>query len=223
MCWTPEISLVSALLTWCICYYLYKRNINYDQWAAKYLFTFTFTQIVDIILWLEHKRVDLLTCSNINYGVSKFIIPLVVYSQYYIQCLYPSNKLSKYRTLLQYLHLLPMFGMMYQFHCSTIMQSLTGDTLCWGNSIAEMYQILIVSGLVGVVFAILMPTRVAIVHCVVLLFVMTTLYTTEGTLALGSKWCSYCLVYSIVYLADPYWAPAGVNDTNIEVETKKVK
>ena len=70
-----------------------------------------------------------------------------------------------------------------------------------------MYQILIHSGIVAIVFALLMPLRVSIVHILVLAGVMTTLYVTENTLALGSKWCSYCLIYSVVYIVDPYWAP----------------
>ena len=35
--------------------------------------------------------------------------------------------------------------------------------------------------------------------------VITILWTTEGTLALGSKWCTYCLIYSILFLAAPLW------------------
>ena len=55
------------------------------------------------------------------------------------------------------------------------------------------------------------------------LCVITILWTTEGTLALGSKWCTYCLIYSILFLAAPLWdtrrwkdnespAPASVRD-----------
>jgi len=31
------------------------------------------------------------------------------------------------------------------------------------------------------------------------------LYATERTLALGSKWCTYCLFYSAIFLAAPLW------------------
>ena len=30
---------------------------------------------------------------------------------------------------------------------------------------------------------------------------------TEGSLALGSKWCTYCLIFSVAYLSDPLWGP----------------
>ena len=70
-----------------------------------------------------------------------------------------------------------------------------------------MWQILVHSGIVAAVFALLMPLRVGLVHIAVLAGVMGTLYVSENTLALGSKWCSYCLIYSVVYILDPYWAP----------------
>jgi hypothetical protein len=68
MCWSTEVSALSAVGAWVVCMYLYRRNLNFDRWAAGYLFTFTLTQVVDIALWLEEGRTGLATCSNINYG-----------------------------------------------------------------------------------------------------------------------------------------------------------
>jgi hypothetical protein len=189
-----------------------------------YLFTFTLTQLVDVALWYEEGRVGLASCSQPNLMVSKYIIPSVVFSQHCVQCYFPSKTLSKYRFAIAAAHLLPIAGMMYQFHCSTIVDTIHGPSLCWGNVIAEMYQILIHSGIVAFVFVLLMPPRVALVHVAVLAFVMTTLFVTEGTLALGSKWCSYCLIYSVAYIADPYWAPlVGGDYFGISQEPKKKK
>lgn len=50
-----------------------------------------------------------------------------------------------------------------------------------------------------------MPKRVAIAHLLTLLAVVLTLALTERTIILGSKWCTYCLIYSVVYLTDPWW------------------
>ena len=44
-------------------------------------------------------------------------------------------------------------------------------------------------------------------HIATLAAVMSFLYFTEGTLALGSKWCTYCLIYSAVYASEPVWGP----------------
>jgi hypothetical protein len=209
MCWSAEASIIAALGAWCVCIFLYVRNVNFDRWASAYLFTFTLTQLVDFALWMEEGRVGLASCSAPNHTISKYIIPCVVFSQHCVQCFYPSKKLSKFRAIIAALHLLPILGMMYQFECSSIVKTIHGSSLCWGSVTAEMYQILIHSGIVAFVFLLLMPLRVGIIHVVVLAFVMSLLYTTEGTLALGSKWCSYCLIYSIMYIVDPYWAPAS--------------
>jgi len=47
--------------------------------------------------------------------------------------------------------------------------------------------------------------RVKVAHTVTFWSVVGTLYFTEGTLALGSKWCTYCLIFSFVYLTDHFW------------------
>ena len=62
------------------------------------------------------------------------------------------------------------------------------------------------------------------------LCVITILWTTEGTLALGSKWCTYCLIYSILFLAAPFWdirrwkdnePPASPGASRDDEETKE--
>ena len=55
-------------------------------------------------------------------------------------------------------------------------------------------------------FFVVVDDRVVLAVLVVpFLCVITILWTTEGTLALGSKWCTYCLIYSILFLAAPLW------------------
>ena len=46
-------------------------------------------------------------------------------------------------------------------------------------------------------------------HLLPLWGVMSTLLITEGTLMLGSKWCTYCLFYSFIYTTEPLWLPAS--------------
>jgi hypothetical protein len=177
------------------------------HFPAAYLFTFTLTQVVDVFLWLDEGKVGLSSCSDTNLVISKYIIPMVVFSQHFVQCCFPSDKLKDYRFPIAMAHLLPILGMMYQFQCSSLVPTSQGMSICWGGHIAETYQILIHTGIVAVVFLAMMPAVVAWTHVLTLAAVMTLLITTENTLALGSKWCSYCLVYSVVYLLAPYWAP----------------
>ena len=96
-----------------------------------------------------------------------------------------------------------------------------GISLCWGGYIAETSHIMAHVSLIMIFFYFVMPTRVGLMHNFVLGGVMTFLYMYDGTLALGSKWCSYCLVYSIAYLSSPYWIG---NDADSSPNThKKVK
>jgi hypothetical protein len=80
-----------------------------------------------------------------------------------------------------------------------------GSSLCWGGYIGETPHILAHVSVIMLFFCLVMPKRVGLVHCLVLGGVMAFLYGHDGSLALGSKWCSYCLVYSIAYLSSPYW------------------
>jgi len=73
-------------------------------------------------------------------------------------------------------------------------------------------------------------TLVLAVLVIPFLCVITILWTTEGTLALGSKWCTYCLIYSILFLAAPLWdarrwkddePPASPGASRDDEETKE--
>ena len=99
MCWNITISLVSASIAWMVCIYLlYRKYSPRDAWYARYLFTFTLTQLTDIVLWSlndssEHN--GLKACipyqmqfgsappsdQQVNFYVSKYIIPLIVFSE----------------------------------------------------------------------------------------------------------------------------------------------
>jgi hypothetical protein len=51
MCWSVEVSAASALIGWATCAFLLWRQRPRDIFYARYLVTFTFTQLVDIVLW----------------------------------------------------------------------------------------------------------------------------------------------------------------------------
>uniref|UniRef100_A0A7S2RQW4 Uncharacterized protein n=1 Tax=Mucochytrium quahogii TaxID=96639 RepID=A0A7S2RQW4_9STRA len=228
MCWNIQVSLASASVGWATCLYLYNRNRSArDLWYARYLLTFTFTQIVDIALWMQNEQIPggLQACNGmkeqfrrapadeqyVQYMISKFVIPLVVFSQHAMQLTYPSNVLRNSRIPIILLHGLPLIGMCYQFGCSDLIDAKfpkNEKTIRWGAETAETWQILVMSGIVAFDFLYFIPEKtVAFMHVFVLSLVMSFLYVTEGTLALGSKWCTYCLVYSFVYLAEPLWGP----------------
>lgn len=103
------------------------------------------------------------------------------------------------------------------------MDTPNGISLCWGGYIAETSHIIFHVAFVMLVFYTLMPLRVGLVHNLVLGGVITFLYYHDGTLALGSKWCSYCLIYSVAYLSSPYWISKTVDEADVKEISPSMK
>ena len=91
-----------------------------------------------------------------------------------------------------------------------------GDkTLFWGGDFTKFPFLLIQfgaivhSGIVAIGFPIFcgMRGRVLWAHLIPLACVVSFLLITEGRMDFGSKWCSYCLIYSAVYVLEPLWMP----------------
>jgi len=228
MCWNIPFSLGSLLVGWVTCLYLhFRKRSPRDVYYRNYLFTFTFTQIVDIYLWWQHGELagGLQACpaykeqffavpegaQRQQYIVSKFILPLVVISQHLVQLSYPSDYLAKHRRQLLAVHLLPALGMCFGFACTDVVTAAfpaPHETLRWGGHTSETWQVLIVVAVVCLDFVLIVPEKsVLVAHVGVFLCVVYTLWATEGTLALGSKWCTYCLIFSAVYTLEPFWGP----------------
>jgi hypothetical protein len=152
--------------------------------------------------------------------LTKFVLPMVVFSQHATQCMYPSKALSgpNERRNLILAHLIPVVGMSFAFACSHTAQAnfpAVHQTLLWGGDFDAWPFAMIQtaaflhSGIVMYVFWILMKEHPIIlaVHLLPLWGVISTLWFTEGTLMFGSKWCTYCLIYSAVYICEPLWLP----------------
>lgn len=234
-----------------------------DAWYARYLITYTFTQFIDIALWamqedtgyrsLDGMRIPggLVACKEYqfswtslpeghsqwpNFIVTKYVLPLVVLSQYITQNSYPSQYLNgsgapgwgKLRLCVIAGHAIPAAIMSFCFACTYLVPSqwpVPKDTLHWGGDwgwtwdevaagkkLNEYWATQVFSVLSGAHVAFFMylemPSRVFNVHLLTLACVIGFQAITEGTVGLGSKWCTYCLVYSAVYCADPLWMPS---------------
>ena len=225
--------LLSCVVAWTACVALYVRGTPRSRWYSSYLVTYTFTQLVDIILWLRHSDHALRSCPSMvetfktpdqladpgqytNYVVTKYVLPLVVFTQYWQQLSYPSKVLEQHRTKLKLVFLLASLGMHYQFGCTDVVTATfptTHDTLRWGGVENETSHVLVVVAITTIFYWLLMDSwRVKVAHTVTFWSVVGGLWLTEGTLALGSKWCTYCLIFSVVYLTDPWWNSEVVPD-----------
>ena len=125
------------------------------------------------------------------------------------------------------IHLIPVTIMSFCFSCTTLYPSyfpVYGKTLLWGGNLSSfpfyVNQIfaLLHSGMVSFVFWILMKDdwKMLLAHIIPLYSVVLFLFITEGNIVLGSKWCWYCLVYSLVYLFEPLWNKPIYNKSIIE-------
>jgi len=235
MCWNLEVSAVSALFGWATCAFLWWRGGPRDAFYARYLVTFTFTQLIDMALWYQHESAvpgGIKACvayqqqfgaapegdQHVNFVLTKFVLPCVVFAQHAMQLSYPSRRWSGpgERTKLILWHLVPVLGMSFAFACSTLWEGqwpVAGPSLLWGGDFSAwpfsliQAAALLHSGLVAFDFWLLMrdDTPMLLAHLLPLYAVIGTLAYTEGTIMLGSKWCTYCLLYCFVYIADPLW------------------
>eukprot|EP00729_Bicosta_minor_P010771 gene10771-17360_t len=239
MCWNIEVSMASAALGWLTCIYLlWRQRSPRDTYYARYLVTFTLTQIADAYLWtLNNKQGEggLQACTSYqmqfgsapggeidypNFVVSKYVIPLIVFSQHATQLQYPSEAFKGQRGKIIALHAIPCIVMSFCFACTTLVDSNfpTNDkTLFWGGDFSMWPWTVIQvgatlhSGLVMLGFPYFcgMKGPVLWAHVLPLCGVVSFLWYTEGRMDFGSKWCTYCLVYSLVYIAEPLWYPNG--------------
>jgi hypothetical protein len=304
--------VASCLFGWAACAILKLRKGPRDDWYARYLVTFTFTQLVDIVLWTLHSKTKpylgntggLQACPDLqlsfirfpgwtdpqfyNFYVSKFLLPCVIFSQHAMQLTYPSNIANapgQRHNMIKW-RMVPCAIMVFAFACTWLVPSPYSHTheqkhdaqlytsyngtrtLHWGGDFThgrmQEYMCLngtgfkfspvclshvptwvaqrvsqqgyvfftwfviqffacLHSGIVSLDFFRIMPRRMAICHNAVLAGVVATLAFTDGTIQLGSKWCTFCLVYSIVYVLDPLWYPylCAADDLD-EVPVKKV-
>jgi hypothetical protein len=67
--------------------------------------------------------------------ISKFLIPLIVFSQHWRQCDYPSTILKNERLKLKLFHLIPILVMSFAFGCTRLIDTNfpKGKSLFWGG------------------------------------------------------------------------------------------
>ena len=246
MCWNIQISAASCLVGWVACALLVvRRRSPRDLYYARYLFTFTFTQLIDIVLWHLHGETPggLQACTayqvqlgrnppaghpqEANFYISKYVIPVVIFSQHAMQLSYPSPMFLQHRYKLIFAHVVPCVVVSVAFACTRLTRASfpsPHDMLFWGGDF-DMWTFTVVqigatlhSGLVAYGFTLIMPRgRVLAAHLLFLGLVVSTLWITEGRMDFGSKWCTYCLIFTVVYLAEPLWLPAGSKAYAVEV------
>lgn len=141
--------------------------------------------------------------------MSKYATPCVVIVQYAAQLAYPSPRNLCLRKVLFVGYVAAGLVMCYTSGCTDVIRAHFPEphsTLRWGGYSSPALPILLVSAATIANFFVVVDDWIVLAVLVVpFLCVITILWATEGTLALGSKWCTYCLIYSILFLAAPWW------------------
>lgn len=219
MCWNLKVSLYAALYGFAMCYYFYKRNYSpRDPWYALFLCSFTCTQLLDAFFWsrsTDHQTN--LECDGTNVMFTKWVVTPVLFFQIITITWFPSTQNAWLRAPARLVVALIILGVGCIAQCTYIYQTtgglFPGPTLIYWGFIPT---------------STLFTIGVALWSVAALLFIYPTVYATnillvgginlvllhfiDGTIYLVSKLCFYCLLLSVLWYFEPFWAPAGNNE-----------
>jgi len=217
MCWNIEVSLIAGVYGYLVSAYLFRRNYSIrDKWYSAFLATFTTTQMLDAFFWWQKGESDQIPCTEVNYYLSKYFIPPILFFQPIVLSYYPSSSSILFRSPYRIACVILIFvSIPLVFSgCTTVWQTTGGYweglyVIIYGGN---MPSIPIMLG--GIAFwSIGVPLFVTPWwvggH---ILFIgglnMVLLYTLDGTIQLVSKLCFYCLLLSIMWLFEPLYEPS---------------
>jgi len=234
MCWSFEVSLIAAAWGYTVSGYLKWRKYSVrDGWYALFLATFTTTQLFDAFFWYIKQDLDQIPCSSSNYVLSRFILPAVVFFQPIVLSLFPYDQQPCKCKCIRWLYRLATGGgyavAVVFCGCSVIM-ILDPPTpydlpqILWGGLYPPAWIIYVGCAFwaIGAVLFV-RPWRASLAILVVGTVVLTLLTFVDGSVRLLSKMCTYCLILSFVWLAEPLWNPpastsSSTNNTPIGVD-----
>eukprot|EP00035_Acanthoeca_spectabilis_P025542 m.458869 g.458869 ORF g.458869 m.458869 type:complete len:254 (+) comp21609_c0_seq1:66-827(+) len=220
MCWNIEVSLAAAVYGYSVSIYLHQRGYtSRDAWYGLFLATFTSTQAMDAIFWwIKENQIgneltlgdfDELPCTPLNWYMSKFVVPLVVFFQPIAISVFPSSHLPKTRP---WYRLLAVLGAMLPIiftNCTTLYETTglwKGKTLMYGG-VMPSYLLMSLGILFWSVGAIAYCAPFWVGRNILLIggLNLVLLLVIDGTIRLVSKLCFYCLLLSIMWLVEPYF------------------
>jgi len=165
------------------------------------LIIFTFSQIIDVSLWLESGRVETgnhcMTAGGRMLG--RLLFPSVAFSQQYIKILFPPpdregergsqdlRKISQYSLLEMAAHMLVLTCAMHSTDC--------------GLKSNETVEALVYAGILVYIFS--LPLRIGGLYLFV--FAPIFLLVREIGEVKTSAFCPYCFLYSSVFLLEPFF------------------
>jgi len=219
MCWSLEISLLAAGWGYAVSGYLRWRQYSIrDSWYALFLATFTTTQLFDAYFWYLKGEQDQIPCDLSNFVLSRYFLPGVVFFQPVVLSLFPFQQGGCDCKCIRWLYRVGssagcVVGVIF-CGCSVIFQvdpvSAVVDLpqILWGGVYPPAWVIYVGCAFwaVGAVLFV-RPWRASLAILIVGTVVLTLLTFVDGSVRLLSKMCTYCLILSFVWLAEPLWSP----------------
>ena len=234
MCWSVEASAIAMLWGYGVSFYLYRRNYSIrDKWYALFLSTFTHTQLFDAIFWLMKGDGNDIPCNVVNLGLSRFLLPLVIFFQPISLSMFPvvsgkspeqylccgkkccnncdviPNECRVVRWIYRLLAVAGSVVLICVYSCSTLYMpdSPIGfelPTILWGG--VDLSLSIVNLGIAFWAIGAALFIRPWWTWVQILLVggtVLTLLFTIDGSIRLLSRMCTYCLLLSFVWIIEP--------------------
>ena len=190
MCFSYEISISTFFFSWAVSIYLLTKNLNkMAQHNVIFLMIFSSMQLIDAIFW----KIDMKK-NNINYYLTSYIVPLIlsaqiIYSIYFINDNVPL--LIQFAAIIAIILLFKSYNSTYTIPSDNIFSS-----PLWGGAPPSrinmiIFFLLILYGRLGLSG----HNLINLLGGIVSLFVS---FLISG--GVGSIWCSFANIFSIVYL-----------------------
>ena len=134
--------MAAAVYGYAVSYYLRHRNYSIrDKWYALFLATFTTTQLFDAIFWYLKGDSDDVPCVAVNYFLSKYILPPVLFFQPWVLSMYPSKSCQHVRSCYRILTVVGCLVLVFSYGCSKLWHAPPGTlaahdkypTILWGG------------------------------------------------------------------------------------------
>jgi len=229
MCWSLEISLLAAGWGYAVSGYLRWRQYSIrDSWYALFLATFTTTQLFDAYFWYIKADQTDIPCSESNYILSRYLLPPVVFFQPIVVSIFPLHQngcdckcvrwLYRVGTLAGCVVAIIFCGCSIIFRVNGDQAYVDLPQILWGGVYPPSWVIYVGCAFwaLGAVMFV-RPWRASIAILLVGTVVLTLLTFVDGSVRLLSKMCTYCLILSFVWLAEPLWNPPASSASNTSV------
>lgn len=201
MCFSPEVSLIAWIFGAVGGYLLYKRGEKYDKWNAYFIWTFTFIQFLEFLLWLVVGKSDVFS-RRIN-SIITFIVLVALLLQPLIQVwqysIYNPNTINK---ILTYVFLfgavaIPIVALMNKTQFITTVGE--KGHLVWNGVLESMgnYTYLYLLGLL--IPLLFMGTKGFVLFMIGVATFIYSYITTKGK-EFSSMWCFTALFYVLAAL-----------------------